>query len=343
VAERVALRLSSVTLGCDNGRRADKEGTVTVISRWLSKTNVERAESDLRFLIECLDHPRLRGDLAIEFRGSAELSLYDRGFRLAKIAFDRRGDYRVTSHKRFVEGTPLLPAKGESEPQPLPEFSPTFDRSLTYVTFSADARSIHRLLQLRHILAMRSRVRDVTRREEIGVSQVIAADNMNRRDGKPADVVVIDREVGDSAKEHARERLDLLALQQVDGDAYRFLAIEVKLGNNPELDIRAQVRRGARSAVEQVIGYARHIDAYFDDYSACYRENIAQKIRLRITNDWSEPPRMVRDTRPLLAVAGYAGIAGPHLDAIQEHYPDLWVKTFGYGLTSTNGVVDGLR
>jgi len=311
---------------------------MTIVNRHLSDRNVERVRSDLRFLIGYLDHPKLKGDLAIEFRGPSELSIYDRGFRLAQIRMPR-GGYRVATHKRFVEGTPLLPDNQGKQPQ----FTPALSRSGKYLTFSADAKSIHRLLQLRHILAMRSCVREVTRREEIGVAQVIAAENMNRGRGNLKGVVVIDREVGDSAQQHVRERLDLLALQRVDGDEYRFLAIEVKLGNNPELDIRAKKRQGKRNAVEQVMGYAQHIDDNFDDYADCYRQNVAQKIELGLLDDWAQAPTIVKDTKPLLAVAGYAGIAESHLDAIQEEYPELWIKTFRYGVESVDGVVQGLR
>jgi hypothetical protein len=45
----------------------------------------------------------------------------------------------------------------------------------------------------------------------------------------------------------------------------------------------------------------------------------------------------------MLVVAGYGGIARPHLDVIARDYPDLWVKAFDYGLRSEDGTITGLR
>jgi hypothetical protein len=296
---------------------------VPVITRYLSDANRERAKTELAFLIKYLSLPRFRGELAIEFRGPSELSVYDRGFRLARIRFCRDGGYRITTHRRFVVGSPLEQADAQGD----------------YVTFSATKDSIHALLQSKHIAAMRSCIKGIPHKEEIGVAHVIAADTMSG-----TDLVIVDREVGDSDAEHRGERLDLLALQQVETEKYRFLAIEVKLGNNPELNTEAQAKMGRRSAVEQVLGYAAQIERCFDDYVACYRNNVSQKIELELLdNGWLEAPTIVRGTKAMLVVAGYSGIASRSLGVISDNYPDLWVKTFDYGLRSKNGAIEGLR
>jgi hypothetical protein len=303
---------------------------VPIINRCLSDRNCERAKTELAFLIDYLDHPQFRGDLAIEFRGPSDLGVYDRGFRLAQIMFCRGGDYRVRTHRRFIDGTAL---------QSNPRFVDTGDIASKYATFSVAPESIHSLLQKSHIAAMRSRIKAIPHKEEIGFAHFIAADTMAR-----TDVVVIDREVGDSAPEHRGERLDLLALQRVKAQEYRFLAIEVKLGNNSELDTVVQARTGARSAVEQVEGYAEQIDRYFDAYASCYRKNISQKLGLGLLkNGWHEAPTIVCGTRAMLVVGGYGGIAQKHLDVIARDYPDLWVKAFDYGLHSEDGTITGLR
>jgi hypothetical protein len=303
---------------------------VPIINRCLSDTNCKRAKDELAFLIGYLKHPQFRGDLAIEFRGPSDLGVYDRGFRLAQIKFSRGGGYEVRTHRRFIVGTPL---QDESS------ILRAGDTTGEYATFSVAPDAIHALLQKSHIVAMRSRIKDIRRREEIGVAHVIAADTM-----RGTDVVVIDREVGDSAPEHRGERLDLLALQRVKAQEYRFLAIEVKLGNNSELDTVAQARTGARSAVRQVEGYAEQIDRYFDAYASCYRKNISQKLELGLLdNGWREAPTIVCGTQAMLVVAGYGGIAGPYLDVIARDYPDLWVKAFDYGLRSEDGTITGLR
>ena len=186
---------------------------------------------------------------------------------------------------------------------------------------------------------MRSRIKAIPHKEEIGVAHFIATDTMAR-----TDVVVIDREVGDSDPEHRGERLDLLALQETEPATYRFLAIEVKLGNNAELDTLAQARAKKRSAVEQVRGYADQIDRCFDAYAACYRTNIARKLELGLLrNGWDCAPTIVPGTKAMLVVAGYSGIAAPYLEVIARDHPDLWVKTFGYGLRSEGGIIADLR
>lgn len=298
------------------------------ITRCLSDKNCARAKQELAFLIDYLDHPKVRGELAIEFRGSSELGVYDRGFRLAQVKFSRDGGYQVTTNLRFIDGSPL---------QDNPRFPAVIDEKKNSATFGATPETIHALLQMSHITSMRSRIKGIRYKEEIGVAHVIATDTVSG-----TDVVVIDREVGDSGPEHLGERLDLLALQQVRAGEYRFLAIEVKLGNNPELDTEAKRRAGERSAVEQVEGYVEQIGRYFDDYSACYRKNIEQKLELGLLSNWQAVPTIVNDTRAMLVVVGYSGIARPYLDVIARDHKDLWVKTFDYGLRSHNGTIVGL-
>ena len=301
-----------------------------IINRRLSAANCDRAEVDLKFLIAYLDHPQFRGDLAIEFRGPSDLGVYDRGFRLAQIMFCADGSYRVRTHRRFIKDTPL---------DHHPRFADTADETSSYATFAVRADELHSLLQKGHVVAMRSRIKAIPHKEEIGVAHFIAADTMAR-----TDVVVIDREVGDRDTEHRAERLDLLALQETEPATYRFLAIEVKLGNNAELDTATQARTGKRSAVEQVRGYAEQIDRCFDAYADCYRTNIAQKLKLGLLrNGWEGAPTIVPGTKAMLVVAGYGGIAAPYLDIIAREHPDLWVKTFGYGLHSKGGIIADLR
>jgi len=302
---------------------------MSIINRHLSESNASRAKSELAFLLGYLDSPRFRGELAIEFRGPSELSVYDRGFRLAQVRFVADGSYRVRTHARFIQGTPLADER-------------LYPRNIdprAYATFQVGSDRVHRLLQSDHIAAMRTRIKEIPRHEEIGVSHVVASDT-----SVGTDVVVIDREVGDSAPELRGQRLDLVALQEVDSGRYRFLAVEVKLGNNPELDIVSCERRGERHAVEQSLGYRDQIDRYFDDYAACYRVNIAQKIELGLLrNGWTTPPAIVRGAEALLVVVGYGGIARPLLDVIQRRHPDVKVRVFGYGLQSEDGQITGLR
>jgi len=299
---------------------------VPVIKRYLSAENLGRADEDLHFLFNFLDHDDFRRELAVEFRRPNELSIYDRGNRLAQLTLLSNGNYRMTTNQKFVEGTPL----GDNVKFP-------GERSRSEVSYTVPAQQLHALLQFAHIKSMRARIKHANYKEELRVAQMIAADNSTG-----TDVVVIDREVGDSAPELPGQRLDLLALQETDPGSYRFLAIEVKLGNNPELDEEAKAKSGARTAVDQLEGYVAQIDRYFEDYAKCYRNNVDQKLKLGLMDNWDEAPEIMQDTRGLLAVVGYGGIAEPKLKVIAQEHPDLWIKVFDYGLRSRGDVIENL-
>lgn len=56
---------------------------------------------------------------------------------------------------------------------------------------------------------------------------MLITDNLDRDE-----LILIDRQVPDTK---LNRRMDLLALKQTQGSQYRFLVLEVKMGNNPEL------------------------------------------------------------------------------------------------------------
>src|SRR5680860_793387 len=297
-----------------------------VINRYLAEENVTRAKKELAFLLKYLNHQDFRRELAVELRAPNKLSIYDRGIRLAELTFLSGNKYRVRTNIKFIEGTAL----GRHD-------------EIYYVTtgseavFAVPARGMHSLLQKKHLQQMRARIRDVNYKEELQVAHMIAAYTSMGKD-----VVVIDREVGDSAPQLPGQRLDLLALQQVEGDRYRFLAIEVKLGNNPELDEEARHRVGARTGPEQLEGYVAHIDQHFNDYADCYQRNVEQKSQLGLLSSWATAPPIINDTKGLLVVVGYMGMAEDHLQKIKQEHPNLWLKTFDYRLESGDGEIKGL-
>jgi hypothetical protein len=91
------------------------------------------------------------------------------------------------------------------------------------------------------------------------------------------------------------------------------------------------------------LGYAGQIDQYFDEYAACYQKNVEQKLKLGLLrNGWTEAPKIVPGTQAMLVVAGYSGRAKQHLDLIKREQPELWLRTFDYGLKSEGGRIVGL-
>ena len=295
---------------------------MSVINRFLSDVNLDRVRNDLKFLIRYLDHPKLRGEIALEIRSPNVLTLYDRGNRLAKIEVQSSGNYRIALHQKFACGTPL----SDSNTFPVKSIKGQ------YADYIVTAAQIHSFLQLKHLKALRSRIKKVNYKEELHVAQMIASDT-----NRLGSLLVIDREIGHRSKGHrpvgnGGRFLDLLALQKKNNGRYRFLAIEVKLGNSPELDEATCYRQQKRSAVKQINEYVSGIESHIADYITCYRNNVEQKIALGIIGGWSQAPDIVPEVKGMLAIAGYTGIAAPYVRDIRRDHPQLLIQQIDYRL-----------
>ena len=62
----------------------------------------------------------------------------------------------------------------------------------------------------------------------------------------------------------SKTKMDLLALKRKNVSDYHFCVLEVKLGNNPELQ---------GDVISQLKGYVDRIGNHFDDYRDCYEQN----------------------------------------------------------------------
>ena len=75
-----------------------------ILERYLSERNLERVESDMRFLLRVANGSF--GELELAFR-VGRLSVYYRGNSLATIVFRPKGLYWVDIHDRFFNGAGL--------------------------------------------------------------------------------------------------------------------------------------------------------------------------------------------------------------------------------------------
>lgn len=282
------------------------------IKRYLHDTEVERLAGEARFLVDTV--LASKGELFLALRRDygadvGYVNIYSRGNSLAKIVLQKRGGYSAEISCEFFG------KDEETREKRLAKFLPELRRhnkSGNRYLWSVDSKQLHTLLQRTNVRALVHGIRHRDFTEELWFEQTLIADNLGRED-----FIIIDRQVDEPNDD--RGRLDLLALQKVSGDEYRFVPLEVKLGNNAELahDVRDQVNR-----------YVERIEERFDDYQACYERVYGQLRGLGLISAGPDRIRIVRGTEGMVIVGGYAGLAREAIAQLREHSPDIIVKQF---------------
>ena len=278
------------------------------IKRYLSDHEVERLRSEAGFLLDTVR--AMNGELFLALRrnygpDTGYVNVYSRGNSLAKITLQRRGGYRVEISCEFF-------GKESGREGRLARFVPEA-RSASVngnrYQWTVDAKQLRVLLQRGNVRALMQGIKRHVVAEELHFEQTLIADNLDRDD-----FIIIDRQVDEPNDD--RGRLDLLALERVEGDDYRFIPLEVKLGNNPELagDVREQVDR-----------YVERIEERFDDYRTCYERVYEQLRTLGLIAAGPERIRIVRGTEGMVVVGGYSGHAGDAIAQLRKHAPEVRV------------------
>lgn len=273
-----------------------------LIKRFIREKYLAQIERDFGFLFRTVKD--YRGELELAFR-DGYFNLYYRGNSAAKIRILNDNTYKIRMHKRFFP--PGIKADDR--------FSPISENR--YVSITTPSSLLHQLLQKKYLKAILSNIKQVNYSEELAFEQILIADNQGRED-----LFIIDRQITDSKLQ--RQRIDLLALKQVEENRYSFLVLEVKMGNNPEL----------RSKVgEQVGRYVAHIEENYSDYSLCYEKQYQQKKRLGLI---AGPPwesiHLIEKVQGLIVVGGYSGLAKEQIRELKEQYPNIEVKVFVHKL-----------
>lgn len=282
------------------------------IKRYLSDTELTRLGGEARFLVDTV--LASKGELFLALRreyqrGVGYLNIYSRGNSLAKVTFQKSGGYVVEISCEFFG--PDEAARSKRLAKFLPD-QRRHNRSANRYLWSVDARQLHSLLQRTNIRTLVHGIRHRDFTEELWFEQTLIADNLGRED-----FIIIDRQVDEPNDD--RGRLDLLALERVEGDNYRFVPLEVKLGNNVELahDVRDQIGR-----------YVERIEEKFDDYKRCYESAYDQLRSLGLIQAGPKRVEMVRGTEGMVVVGGYAGLAREAIAELHEHAPDIRVRQF---------------
>ena len=282
------------------------------ITRYLRDQDMERLDGEARFLVDRV--LASKGELFLAMRRDYQadigyVNIYSRGNSLAKVAFQKRGSYAVEISCEFFG------REGDSRNKRLAKFLPELRRhnkAGNRYLWTVDAKQLRRLLQRANVLALVHGIRHRDFTEELWFEQTLIADNLGRED-----FIIIDRQVDEPHDD--RGRLDLLAIERVEGDSYRFVPLEVKLGNNVELahDVRDQVSR-----------YVERIEERFDDYRDCYERVYRQLRSVGLISARPECVHMVRGTEGMVIVGGYAGLAREAIQQLHEHAPEIRVRQF---------------
>ena len=277
------------------------------IKRYLSDINLQRFKTDFKNSIKIINSSNGELDLAIR---DNYLNIYYKGCSLAKISLKAPNKYKVNIHRKFFEGT--------DADNPVFFDAKTISNNYVSLTLTAKKPPL-RFLQQKHINQFCGKIKQVNYGEEIVFEQALITDNLERDD-----LIIIDRQITDRVL--SRKRMDLLAIEQVEAKSnkYRFLVIEVKLGNNPELE---------SDVAKQLNGYAKHIEKHFNDFKECYEKMYEQKRQIGLLNARAFLSiEIEKPVKGVVVVGGYSILAKKSIANLKTAFPELQVKQFEYNL-----------
>ena len=274
-----------------------------IIKRYLSDSNLQRLIRDFGFLADTIRQSY--GELDLSLR-NGYFNLYYKGNSLAKVVFKPSGNYEVLVHAKFLSETGI---RGDKR------FKPVKRRD--YFQITVQHKHLRAFFQSKYLKKLCANIKKVHYGEEIAFEQSLITDNLSRED-----IIFIDRQVTDPGLQ--RKRIDLLALSQVKGGQYRFMVVEVKLGNN--LELRQQVSK-------QIAQYISHIEKYFKDYKECYKRHFAQKKQFGLIDmPKTSSIEIIPGVKGLIIVGGYSKIGSAMIRDLKKSCPSLLVKQFDYML-----------
>jgi len=270
-----------------------------MIKRNFSDKNFQRIKRDFSFLTKMIQNTNGEFDFAIR---DNYFNIYYKGNSLIKVKPIRNDDYQISIHNKFFNGT-------EAEN---PKYYKSINNEIeTYRVVIVSKKQLHPFLQKKHLLKFASKIKLVNNGEEINFEQALITDNLNRENW-----IIIDRQVTD--KDLKGKRLDLLALQKVEDNKYKFIILEVKLGNNKELENDVAI---------QLATYVSHIDIHFDDYKNCYEKHYEQKKKLGLfTKPSLGKIEIVKPVEGKIIVGGYSGLAKDKINQLLSNHPELKKK-----------------
>lgn len=268
--------------------------------RWIDPKYFDRVLDDCGFLFQRLQDSCGEFDLRIR---NNYFNVYYRGNNLAKVDVMRNG-YKISIHKEFAD--PVIDST---------KFPSTF--SNTYREYRADGKTLRQLLSRKVMESLASKIKKRNFSEELVLEQMILTDNWDS-----SELLLLDRQVTGGAL--GQKQMDLLALAPVDGDQCRcrFLVLEIKLGNNPEL---------AGPVGNQVMNYQRALDSGFAEYRETYEKQFLQLKAMGFFRHWKADRIMIeKPVGACIIVGGYSGFARAKLKQLQSQHPTVKVGQYSH-------------
>jgi len=276
-----------------------------MIKRYFSDENIYRIQEDMKFLIKFVNNSYGEFDFSIR---DNYFNIYYKGNSLLKVKPIKNNNYEIQIHSKFFNETA---ADNIKYYQTINEPKSTKGIDNPYRIAVVSKKQLHPFLQNKHLSKFASKIKSVNNGEEINFEQALITDNLNRENW-----IIIDRQVTD--KDLRRKRLDLLALQKVEDNKYKFIILEVKLGNNKELE---------NDVAMQLATYVTHIDTHFDDYKNCYEKHYEQKKKLGLfTKPSFGKIEIVKPVEGKIIVGGYSGLAKDRINQLLSNHPELKKK-----------------
>jgi len=268
--------------------------------RWIDEEYFPRFLKHFAFLLRRVTAEH--GEYDVRLRRDA-FNLYYKGNSLAQVDV-RRVPYRVTIHKDFA-GDLFGPR----------EYGPV-KRTGSYLVFHvAPGNSLRSFFRKTRLQRLAAAIKRRNYSEETTFEQMLITDNL-----RSTDIVFIDRQVQGGTL--GRSRIDLLGLTPAASESpvFRFLIVEAKLGNNPELESKVG---------KQLAEYIRRMSRDFRTFARCYEKQYEQFRAMGFLDHLPhEQIEIERPVRGCVVVGGYSGLAADALETLRTRYPDLPVIEF---------------
>jgi len=259
------------------------------IKRSISADRFQRMVEDTAFLVKRVH--KEHGELDLRLRDNY-FNLYYKGNSMAKVSVMPAGKkYEVAIHRKFTKA-----ADKATDAEELTGYHKE-------VVEPADLRSV---LSKQVLNRIASRIKRVNWGEEVTFEQMLITDNPPR-----PEFIIIDRQV--TGGDLGRSRLDLLALRpsRTGSSKYKFVILEVKLGNNPELE--------GDVLTKQLRSYIRTLNGDLANFSQCYEETYRQMRTMGLLGkDMPAEIEIVGPVEGMIVVGGYSGMAEAAIKALRR-------------------------
>lgn len=270
----------------------------STIERYLGSPTIENFRTDFKFLLDIIICSNGEYDLQLR---PGYVNVYYKGNSMAKIEpLSRTKGYTFTVHSKFELPDIIKSLKDE-------RFSSlSFRDHDDYHVVAVSKELVHPFFQKKVMDKLSRKIEQVNYGEEIAFEQSLITDNAGRKD-----FIIIDRQVTGGGIDG---RLDLLALERLQGNTYKFVVLEVKLGNNLELSGKVS---------SQLQGYLKTIRSNMDAFKECYEKNYKEKYFLGLFSHepWDDMPEDITIDRQVdgkILVGFYSRMAQKQIKSLIE-------------------------